>query len=144
MSDSTKQLIQSLIDKIAQEEKERVLSSFEEMRKRGSARTEMLIPLKSILSDIQKSIATYKDISINIGSDLNLYTHSPSGGDSYEITANPDNSTYIVHEQHFFEGTVDKRSYSYETLNDLIAFIIEVIGKQVGKEDACSTWVSGR
>lgn len=134
MTDSTKHLIKSLIDKVSEEEKDRVLGRFDEMSSKGKARSQMLKPLIAILEEVKNS--PYTGITIHTSSDINLSIDSPSGGDYYEFTANPDNSSYIVHERHFFEGAIDKKSYSYTNLDDLVSFIIEVVGKQVGKEDA--------
>jgi hypothetical protein len=131
------------LDEVSIAEKNRVSEILNDADVSISKGIEKMMPLIQLLNALKDEVGTIEGLEISPaakGHMATVRTKTSVTNDSYSISTNYDNSKYTIDEFSSFsiDGSYREEKNEYETVEDVMAKVIDLVGKHIGAAEAQS------
>ena len=142
-NDNIRSYLRKALDEVAEEEKNRVSEILSNADISITEGIEKMKPLIQLIIALKDEVGKVKGLEISPAEKGHMATVRATTSvttDSYSISTNLDNSKFTIEEFSTFsiDGSISEDKNEYETVEDVMAKIIDLVGKHIGSEQAQS------
>ena len=141
--DKIRSHLRKALDEVIKAEKERVSAILNEADANIADGIEKMKPLIQLLNALKNEVGEVEGLEISLaekGHMAAVHAKTSVTYDSFSISTNYENTKYAIEEFSSFsvDDSYREEKYEYDTVEDVMAKVIDLVGKHIGSEQAQS------